>query len=500
MSVKKWGLHWFRRDLRIPGNPALKENWRQTQGRTLGLFCFDSKFLSRPDFSHNRFAFFLETLRELKKDLQAQGGDLLVIDCLPDEAFQKLIQYLDQNGLPRPSLVTWNRDYEPFARQRDQTIEDRLQSLQISTIQCRDHLLFEPHEVLKSEKLDDFYQVYSPYARKWFDRLHSEEGQKRLALQANAFEYYKRRSEHPEIFHMTWEELKKSDFPWEDQLEHFSQKNSEKVTIPIPKAGFYQAFEDLLSFKEKLEAYKENRDFPFLKATSRLSIYLKNGSLTTAQIISTLNLGKASWKEKSGPAHFVKELAWREFYYAILFHRPDVEKKSFLSQYEDLPWENNETLFERWKNGTTGFPIVDAGMRELNTTGWMHNRVRMIVASFLTKDLLIDWRWGENYFMQKLLDGDLAPNNGGWQWAASTGCDPQPYFRIFNPWLQSAKFDPDGVYIKKHIPELRSTPSEDLHDVEADLTRYGYPAPMVDHYQRRDQALALYKAKNQKLE
>lgn len=199
-------------------------------------------------------------------------------------------------------------------------------------------------------------------------------------------------------------------------------------------------------------------------------------------------------KPASSAEKFLKEIAWREFYYSILYHFPRVETETFIEKFNDIPWENNEVFFKKWCEGQTGFPIIDAGMRELNTTGWMHNRVRMIVASFLTKDLLIDWKWGEKYFMEKLLDGDLAPNNGGWQWAASTGCDPQPYFRIFNPWLQSERFDPDGSYIRKFVPELKLIATKALHDPTAHRSQFGYPSPVVIHAEQKDKALSLYKA------
>ena len=253
----------------------------------------------------------------------------------------------------------------------------------------------------------------------------------------------------------------------------FEQKNKINVTIPIPEAGFQVALTQLKSFTDHLTDYQQNRDFPDLPGTSRLSMFLKNGSLTSAQIIQALRLQGLIWTQKTGKVQFLKEIVWREFYYHILYHRPDVEKNAFNLNYQNIQWENNNGLFLRWKEGTTGFPIVDAGMRELRETGWMHNRVRMIVASFLVKDLLIDWRWGENYFMKELLDGDLAPNNGGWQWAASTGCDPQPYFRIFNPWLQSEKFDPNANYIRKFVPELRKIPTKAIHRPEGDRGAYG---------------------------
>ncbi|MBY0316339.1 MAG: FAD-binding domain-containing protein, partial [Bdellovibrionales bacterium] len=295
------------------------------------------------------------------------------------------------------------------------------------------------------------------------------------------------------LFSIQWKDVMGKSFPWRDSLESFITTNNKSVSIEIPPAGSVVAFERLKDFKSKTEGYDDNRNFPALSGTSKFSLFLKNGSLVTSQIIPYLQLEDLTFAQKSGPTQFLKELVWREFYYSILWYRPDVEKTSFLEKYKDIKWSNNKSHFARWCEGTTGYPIVDAGMRELNTTGWMHNRVRMIVASFLVKDLLINWQWGENYFMKMLLDGDLAPNNGGWQWASSTGCDPQPYFRIFNPWLQSEKFDPEGEYIRKYIPELASAPTKILHDPDGDRSRWKYPAPIVVHADQKEKALALYR-------
>lgn len=483
--MHNWGIHWFRRDLRVTGNPSLNENLKRNSGRVLGIFCFDSTFLKRPDFSHNRFAFFLKTMGELRREMRDLGGELLVVDCLPLETFQRLLGHLSSNRVSHPSLITWNRDYEPFARRRDETVEKYLRQSGIATHNMRDHLLFEPWEVMRD---NGFYQVYSPYGKQWFNALSSAEGKSRLQLSE--------RDSRRVPFKMKWTEISShQDFPFSDKFNEFEMRIRKHITVPIPEAGFKTAFRVLEDFRTNLRDYKKHRDIPSYEGTSRLSIYLKNGSLTVPQIIQTLGLEKCRWMNDNGPTQFTKELAWREFYYSILYHRPQVEHESFNPKYVTLKWENNKNYFARWCEGTTGYPIVDAGMRQLLTTGWMHNRVRMIVASFLTKDLLIDWRWGENHFMKYLLDGDLAPNNGGWQWAASTGCDPQPYFRVFNPWLQSAKFDPDGHYIRKYVPELRDAPVAALHKADQDRTKWKYPAPIVDHSERRELALQLYSKK-----
>lgn len=485
--MQSFGIHWFRRDLRVAGNIALRENMRRHEGRVVGLFCFDSVFLSREDFSHNRFAFFIDTLESLQNELRALGGDLLVVDSLAHDTFPKILKHLKKDQ--KLNLVSWGRDYEPFARARDEKIFALLSEQGVETLECRDHLLLEPEEVFKKTP-GDFYQVYSPFGKKWFDHMKAPEIQKRLQNQQPGLDYLEKKSK-AKIFKLEWSEVLASSFPLKESLDHFKKENAKKVTIPIPEAGSQAAFRALKEFSKKIKSYKEDRDIPSIDGTSRFSIYLKNGSLTSAQIIQYLDLGKLNFAVDNGPTRFLKEIVWREFYYHILYHRPDVEKHAFLEKFRDIKWPNDKTLFKHWCDGTTGFPIVDAGMRQLNTTGWMHNRVRMVVASFLTKDLLIDWRWGENYFMKMLLDGDLAPNNGGWQWAASTGCDPQPYFRIFNPWLQSEKFDPDGEYIKTYIPELKDITAKNLHKPDGDRGPK-YPEPIVDHAHQKRQALKLY--------
>jgi deoxyribodipyrimidine photo-lyase len=482
-----YGIHWFRRDLRIAGNPALADNWKKNHGRVVGFFCFDPTFLSRPDFSTNRFRFFLETLRALKEELQEVGSDLLVLDGGPDEAFRALFHALADGPEGPCRLVTFNRDYEPFARARDERITRLLQSeLNCGVWTEPDHLLIEPSEI---EKADKPYQVYTPYQRKWLGYFRSEKIQNRLRHQKAGLEYLKKRAagKKEKIFSLEWKALGKKGLPLPDRLAPYLEKVVSSV--PLPKAGSLAAFHALEVFAGKVNAYADERDLPAVAGTSQLSIYFKNGSLTVSQAIAHLELEEFGKKALDGKAKYLSELIWREFYYYILFHFPHVEHKAFQSRWEKLKWPNNPAFFEAWKEGRTGFPLVDAGMRQLNTTGWMHNRVRMVVASFLTKDLLVDWRWGEKYFMEKLLDGDLAPNNGGWQWAASTGCDPQPYFRIFNPTLQSEKFDPKGDYIRKYVPELLYVPDSHIHEPEGVAA---YPKPIVQHAVQREKALKLY--------
>jgi deoxyribodipyrimidine photo-lyase len=455
-----YGIHWFRRDLRIEGNPALAANLERHGGRVLGLFCFDPAFLARPDFSAGRFQFFLETLSVLRADLQAAGGELLFLAEGPMQSFPRLFEFLPS----RPATVSFNRDYEPYARTRDSEVSRLLEErFGIEVITARDHLMLEPGEVLKDDGSP--YVVFTPFKRRWLERFAEVErrapkpGPARLAL-----DWTTALGRSP------------ASVGCGDLLGEYLEKNGPLARLPRPMAGRRAALEQLKAFASKQARYAETRDLPAVAGTSQLSVYLKNGSLTCGEIVSQLGL--------RGSEKYFDELVWREFYYQILFHFPNVERQAFNPRYRTIRWENNAELFDAWREGRTGFPIVDAGMRQLASTGWMHNRVRMIVASFLVKDLHIDWRSGERWFMRNLLDGDLAANNGGWQWAASTGCDPQPYFRVFNPTLQGRKFDPDGEYVRRWVPELAALPVKEIHEPRH---------PVVDHSARAKAAVELFK-------
>jgi deoxyribodipyrimidine photo-lyase len=396
-----YGLHWFRRDLRVAGNPALRWSRREHQGRVLGLFCFDAKFLARPDFSVDRFAFFLATLAALRDELRELGGDLLVLDEGPAPAFERLMAALDAQRVPRPATVSFNRDYEPFARARDEAIADLLTGrFGVEVHTERDHLLIEPDELRKPDAPDDattFYQVYTPFARRWFELAATARIRARLDAEREGLAYLERRARGKPpspafALALTWRKLFRGRAPLDDHLDRFTALNARRVRVPIPAAGSLAAWERLRAFAPRLPAYKQQRDRPAVDGTSRLSAFFKNGSLTPAQAIVALKVGGARFAAGSSRSAFLRELVWREFYYHVLWHRPDVEHRAFLPRFRDLAWENREDWFEAWKTGRTGYSIVDAGMRQLDATGWMPNRVRMIVASFLTKDLLIDWR------------------------------------------------------------------------------------------------------------
>jgi len=483
-------LHWFRRDLRLEGNFAFSQAFKKSNGNICGIFIFDSTFLSRADFSANRFHFFLMSLVELKKSLRLIGSDLLIFDEGPSITWEKIFEKSSKKEIE----IFANEDYEPFAIERDKKIKLLIENKGSHIHFFKDHLVIHPNDLHKSDLELSGYQVYTPFAKKWreiFKKKLLVFGEDNLKKTLK-FNYGSNQGK------ITWDYYENYKNQTDKILNQFFAENNKNKTLPdsiYPIAGFIAARQCCEEFKKNIENYEIDRDIPSLSGTSQLSIYLKNGSITTLQVIAILDLFNLAHlpKLKSSCDKFLSELIWREFYYHIIFRNQRVENESFLLKFKELKWQNNEKFFEAWKNGMTGFPVIDAGMRQLNQTGWMHNRVRMIVASFLTKDLLINWQWGERYFMKMLLDGDLASNNGGWQWAASTGCDPQPYFRIFNPWLQSKRFDPNGIYIKKFIPELKDVADAELHKPQS--TRLGnYPLPIVDHDVQRLKALDLYKS------
>lgn len=422
---------WFRRDLRLSDNAALYHALR-TGIPVLPVFIFDKNILDQlDDKADRRVEFIHAAITELQQQLVQMGSTLEVYYDYPKEVYKKLLERYDIEA------VFTNHDYEPYAQERDAAIAALLKEYGTGFKTYKDQVIFEKSEVVKDDGKP--YTVFSPYARKWRAKL-------------NGF-YLKA-------------------YPTEKYFSNFYQQTP--VAIPTLLSIDFQPVDLPFPSKELEEAvirhYGENRNFPSLeKGTSKMGVHLRFGTVS----IRYLARKAMEWNDV-----YLNELIWRDFYHAILWHFPQVGRgASFKPEYDKIEWRNNETEFEHWCNGTTGYPIVDAGMRELNTTGYMHNRVRMIVASFLTKHLLIDWRWGEAYFAQKLLDFDLAANNGGWQWASSSGCDAAPYFRVFNPSLQTEKFDKDLRYIGKWIPELNE---------------FNYPQPIVQHELARKRVLEVY--------
>ncbi len=443
--MKNAALVWFRRDLRVADQPALAAAAEEFD-IIVPFFILDPAILKARDTAAARVAFLLGALDSLQKNVAHLGGRLLIRQGKPEETIARLIEEA------RPAAIFWNRDYESYACKRDTAVEILCIRQGLDVRIYDDQCVHAPEIVLKKD--GDPYTVFTPYSRAWraIPEPTPVPPPRKLSTPAS---------------------LNSEPLPDPKELGH-------STAIDLPPPGERAALDLLGSFvRQHLAHYRSRRNFPERDATSRLSPHLRFGTISARIVLARARKALA---EQAGPAAeidtFISELIWRDFYKQILHHFPHVEHGCFRPVYDDLRWENNERLFAAWREGRTGYPIVDAAMRQLNTTGWMHNRLRMITASFLTKDLLIDWRWGERYFMQKLLDGDIAANNGGWQWAAGTGTDAQPFFRIFNPASQAHKFDPEGRFIETMIPEI------DTRD---------YPPPVVDHSQRRLLALAMFK-------
>lgn len=429
--MKNISLFWFRRDLRLEDNAALYHALRENES-VVPIFIFDTTILSQLEDKYDRRVDFIhKAITHLHEQLGTLSSTIQVFHSTPEAAFKALIkEHTIKN-------VYTNHDYEPYAHERDQKIKELLDQHNIEFKTYKDQCVFEKDEVLKDDGKP--YTVFTPYSNKWKKKL--------------APFYYKAYPTKKYFKHLG--AVKPSLVP---SLKDLGFKETDIVFNAKPSVN------DLL-----LQNYKEQRDYPSVAGTSRLSIYLRFGVVSIRQLVNKTIPLSETW---------LNELIWRDFYMMILWHFPHVANRAFKKEYDHVPWRDKEDDFKKWCEGNTGFPIIDAGMRELNTTGFMHNRVRMIVSSFLVKDLLIDWRWGEAYFAQKLNDFDLSANNGGWQWAAGSGCDAAPYFRVFNPTEQQKKFDPEFKYIKKWIPEFGTNK---------------YALPMVDHAAARLRTLAVYK-------
>ncbi len=422
-------VFWFRRDLRLEDNCGLYHALKADLP-VLPLFIFDTNILNELKKNDARVTFIHHTLQQIDAELKKNSRGLLVEHGTPAEVFHQLINELDIHA------VYTNTDYEPYAKQRDQQIEKQLKEKGIRFKSFKDQVIFEKNEITKDD--GDPYTVYTPYMKKWLS---------------------------------SFDKLEQQYYPSEKLTEKFVEKNLREIPS-LKELGFEESdikVPDAILTQSRIGQYNDNRDFPAGEGTTHAGPHLRFGTLSARRLAQKANLGDRS---------YLKELIWREFFMQILDHFPSVVDRNFKSKYDKLTWINDEQSFEKWCQGRTGYPMVDAGMRQLNESGYMHNRVRMITASFLTKHLLTDWRWGEAYFAEKLLDYELSSNNGNWQWAASTGCDAVPYFRIFNPEEQLKKFDPDLKYVKKWIPEF------DTND---------YPCPIVGHKEARERALKAYK-------
>lgn len=421
-------IFWFRRDLRLNDNHGL---YRALQSGlpVLPVFIFDTAILNGLDPGDLRVNFIHRTISTLHRQLKALGSGLSVIYDEPVMAFEKLLARFQVKA------VYTNHDYEPYARERDAKISLLLAGKGIDFRTFKDQVLFEGREAVKNDGAP--YSVFTPYSRKWLE-LKNQTGVP--AYPSESFGDKFLRYEAPGI----------------PDLESMGFRGGPMV-YPLKEIS-----------PDTLAQYASTRDIPGLDNTSRLGLHLRFGTISVRDCIKAGELYSATW---------LNELIWREFFMQILYHYPHVVKGAFKKEYDRIQWRNNEEEFKRWCEGTTGYPLVDAGMRQLNETGFMHNRARMVTAGFLTKHLLIDWRWGEAYFAARLLDFELSSNNGNWQWAAGSGCDAAPYFRIFNPEAQALKFDSNGTYIRRWIPEFDTA---------------SYPRPVVEHSFARTRCMTAY--------
>lgn len=425
--ILKHTVFWFRRDLRLTDNHGLYQALQKSD-HVLLLFIFDTEILNDlQDRSDARVSFIYQSLLAIDTELRASGRSICIKTGNPADVWHQLLAEFDIEA------VYINHDYEPYAIKRDNGIRQILAASDIPLFTFKDQVIFEKNEILKSDGTPN--TIFTPYSRRWKQNLN-------------------------ELIH----------FPSESLLANIAQ-NTENKFPRLEETGFSlspASFPPSIIPEAIIADYGNQRDYPALDATSHLGLHLRFGTISIRMLMKrALQLSET----------FVNELIWREFYMMILWHFPQVETRSFKPAYDHIQWQNNELDFEKWCQGKTGYPLVDAGMRQLNATGFMHNRLRMVTASFLTKHLLIDWRWGEAYFAAKLLDFELASNNGGWQWAAGTGVDAAPYFRVFSPDAQTKRFDPQFNFIKNWVPEFQEL---------------NYPKPIVNHEFARKRVLAVY--------
>jgi deoxyribodipyrimidine photo-lyase len=428
--MEKIAIFWHRRDLRLHDNAGL---YHALSGDlpVLPLFIFDKEILDKLEDKNDRRVIFIHRqITKLADQLKSLGSSILVKYGTPEEVWKDIFKEYEVKA------VYTNDDYEPYAKERDGKIKHLLSANNIPFYAYKDQTIFDKNEVLKDDGKP--YTIFTPYSRKWKKNLND------FFLQS---------------------------YPNDKYFHKFFKTNNLDI-IELGQMGFQEhsySFPEISINDSLLQKYGESRDFPALQGTSRISIHLRFGTVSIRELARKGFANSEKW---------LNELIWRDFYMMILWHFPHVAESAFQPAYNKIQWLNNEKHFESWCKGETGYPIVDAGMRELNATGFMHNRVRMITACFLTKHLLIDWRWGEAYFAKKLMDFELSSNNGGWQWASGSGCDAAPYFRIFNPTLQAQKFDKSFEYIKKWVPEF---------------SQFDYQKPIVNHEFARDRALEVYK-------
>jgi deoxyribodipyrimidine photo-lyase len=452
-------LHWHRRDLRLADNVGLSD----APESPAGVFVFDSEVLEHAGAP--RVSFMLDALASLREGYRERGSELFVRHGDPAEVL------VDLAGIRDAEFVSWNHDYSGLAQRRDERVSGVLKGADLVPQKFHDAICHEPGSI--TTNAGDPYSVYTYFWKKWRDR--EKEPPREVPDLAAADD--------------------------DEPVPGIEELGFEEPSASVPPAGTDAARERLESFlEEDVFAYEERRDYPAEKPTSRLSAHLKFGTVGVREVDERVRaaLEAADGEARESVEEFRSQLAWREFYTHVLYFNPGVVTENYRSYENDIEWEDDEELLAAWKRGETGYPIVDAGMRQLREEAYMHNRVRMIVASFLTKDLLLDWRHGYDHFREYLVDHDTANDNGGWQWAASTGTDAQPYFRIFNPTTQGERYDPDAEYITEYVPELRGVDPEVVHSWhERSLTERrnaapDYPDPVVDHSERREEALSMF--------
>ena len=428
--MDKISIFWFRRDLRLHDNKALFHAL-QSEEKILPIFIFDIDILKKIPKDDARISFIYSELKAMNTHLESFGTEIKMFHGNPKEVFRSLMKNYTI------VKVFTNHDYEPYAIKRDLDIKKLVSSNKIDFQTYKDQVIFERNEITKKDGKP--YVVYTPYSRKWLEKYETD---------------------------------KPENYPSEDLLDRLYKKTKSE-TLTLSDIGFIETSIPIKNYifnSRIINEYEETRNFPALDNTSKLGPHLRFGTVSVRQMVSRAD----AYENKI----FLKELIWREFFMQILWHFPETHKNSFKSKYDRIIWRNDEEEFKKWCDGNTGYPMVDAGMRQLNKTGFMHNRVRMLVGSFLCKHLLIDWRWGEAYFAEKLHDYEMSSNVGNWQWVAGTGVDASPYFRIFNPTSQIQKFDKDLKYIQKWVPYFQ------------ELT---YPSPMVEHKFARERCLKTYK-------
>ncbi|NCP98045.1 deoxyribodipyrimidine photo-lyase [archaeon] len=473
--MKKNSLFWFRRDLRLEDNTALY-NALNNSDSVACVFVFDKSILEELSKNDLRVDFLWNCLNNLKKELRFLGSDLIIAHDYPENIIPIIADKY------KVTSVYCNEDYEPNARKRDETIAQLLESKNIGFLSYKDHVIFAKDEILNNQ--GQTYTVFTQYSNAWKKKFKNS-----LIKDMNNEELFNKLAKFNAKDLISIEEL------------GFSHTHVSKMKIGFSNK---EASSLLNTFIEKrIKNYKITRDFPSISGCSYLSVHNRFGTISIRKVLrEALSFREQNINAKESVDAWVGELIWRDFYFQLIYNHPRVIYEPFQGDFIDFPWENDMENFQKWCDGETGYPLVDAAMKQLNNTGYMHNRLRMVVASFLTKHLLVDYRLGEQYFAAKLLDFDLSANNGGWQWAASTGCDSQPYFRIFNPILQSEKFDPEGKFIKKMLPVFSLIDKKYIHnpsEFKDELKMLGinlgieYPIPIVNHKQARQRTLSIFK-------